>query len=104
MRRTAAILLIAASSAVRAQEHQHPAGEKLGTVHFQTSCAPAAGEQFDRAIALLHSFEFGGAIRGFNAVLAADSNCAMARWGIALARWGNPMVTNQRSAAALEPG
>src|SRR4051812_33883370 len=94
---------VAAGSAL-AQEHQHPAGEKLGTVHFQTSCAPAAGEQFDRAIALLHSFEFGGAIRGFNAVLAADSNCAMARWGIALARWGNPMVTNQRSAAALEPG
>src|SRR3954466_1911785 len=99
MRRTAAILIIAATSALGAQEHQHPNGEKLGTVHFQTSCAPAAGAEFDRAIALLHSFEFGGAIRGFNAVLAADSSCAMARWGIALARWGNPMVSNQRAVA-----
>jgi tetratricopeptide (TPR) repeat protein len=87
-----------------AQEHQHPAGEKLGTVHFPTSCAPAAAVDFDRAIALLHSFEFGGAIRGFNAVIASDPNCAMAHWGIALARWGNPMVANQRTPAALDAG
>jgi tetratricopeptide (TPR) repeat protein len=98
------IALVAIASPILAQEHQHPTGEKLGTVHFQTSCAPAAGAEFDRAIALLHSFEFGGAIRGFNAVIAADSNCAIARWGIALARWGNPMVSNQRAAATLEPG
>src|SRR4051812_43748867 len=94
---------VAAGSAL-AQEHQHPAGEKLGTVHFETSCAPAAGVEFDRAIALLHSFEFGSAIRGFNGVLAADSTCAMARWGIALARWGNPMVTNLRPATQLNQG
>jgi tetratricopeptide (TPR) repeat protein len=97
-------LLLVAGSSLSAQEHQHPTGEKLGTVHFETSCAPAAGAEFDRAIALLHSFEFGSAIRGFNAVLAADSTCAIARWGIALARWGNPMVSNQRAAATLEPG
>ena len=103
MRRLVAGLLVVGSS-LSAQEHQHPAGEKLGTVHFQTSCAPAASVDFDRAIALLHSFEFGQAIRGFNAVLAADSNCAMAQWGIALARWGNPMVANQRTPAALEAG
>jgi tetratricopeptide (TPR) repeat protein len=87
-----------------AQEHQHAVAEKLGTVHFETSCAPAAGAEFDRAIALLHSFEFGQAIRGFNAVLAADSNCAIARWGIALARWGNPMVSNLRAATLMNQG
>jgi hypothetical protein len=96
--------LFVGSLSAAAQEHQHAAAEKLGTVHFQTSCTPAAGAVFDRSIALLHSFEFGQAIRGFNDVLAADSTCAMARWGIALARWGNPMVTNLRAPAALELG
>lgn len=99
-----AAILVLSASLVGAQGHQHPAGEKLGTVHFQTSCAPAAGAEFDRAIAYLHSFEFGPAIGGFNAALAADSNCAIAHWGIALARWGNPMVPNQRTPGALTSG
>src|SRR6185503_5462525 len=98
------LLLAILAPSLQAQEHQHAAGEKLGTVHFETSCAPAAGAEFDRAIALLHSFEFGQAIRGFNAVLAADSTCAIAKWGIALARWGNPMVPNLRPAAQLNLG
>ena len=102
MRIAAAFVLLAALP-LQAQEHQHVA-EKLGTVHFATSCAPATAADFDRSIALLHSFEFGQAIRGFNAVLAADSTCAIADWAIALARWGNPMVPNLRPAAALEPG
>jgi len=88
-----------------AQDHAHPQqGGRLGTVHFRTSCQPAVAPQFDRAIALLHSFEFGGAIRGFEAVLAADSTCAMAWWGIALSRWTNPMVPNIRPPALLERG
>ena len=41
-------------------------------------------------MALLHSFEFGPAIEGFNATLKADPGCAMAHWGIAMARWTNP--------------
>lgn len=42
------------------QEHPHAKGapaEKLGTVHFATSCSPKVAPQFDRAVALLHSFE-----------------------------------------------
>ena len=101
---SAAVALLLVASIASAQGHQHPAGEKLGTVHFQTTCAPAASAEFDRAIAFLHSFEFGPAIRGFNAVLASDPTCAIAQWGIALARWGNPMVSNQRTAAALAAG
>jgi hypothetical protein len=76
----------------------------LGTVHFATSCKPAVTPTFDRAIALLHSFEFGAAIRGFEEVLAADSTCAMAQWGIALSRWTNPMATGNRPATALQGG
>jgi hypothetical protein len=97
----AAILSIVGTSAAPAQEHPH---EQLGTVHFATSCNPSTAQQFNRAVALLHSFEFGASIQGFNAVLAADSTCAMAYWGIALSRWTNPMAAGNRSVAVLQQG
>jgi tetratricopeptide (TPR) repeat protein len=84
--------------------HQDSVAERLGTVHFATSCNPKVAPQFDRAVALLHSFEFGASIRGFNDVLAADSTCAMAYWGIALSRWTNPMATGNRPVALLQQG
>jgi hypothetical protein len=34
------------------QEHQHGNGEKLGEVHFATSCNKPAQSDFDRAVAL----------------------------------------------------
>ena len=92
-------------SVAPAQDHPHAKqAEQLGTVHFATSCRPAVSPLFDRAIALLHSFEFGQALQGFGTVLAADSGCAMAHWGIALVRWSNPMATGNRSAAQLRRG
>ncbi|HYS69139.1 MAG TPA: hypothetical protein VEM14_02790, partial [Gemmatimonadaceae bacterium] len=102
----ATILLLFVVARASSQEHTHrpDATEKLGTVHFQTSCNPAVAPQFDRAVALLHSFEFGESIRGFNQVLATDSTCAMAEWGIALSRWTNPMAAGTRGPAQLEPG
>src|SRR6187455_3290384 len=87
-----------------AQEHQHPAGERLGTVHFQTSCTPPAQEKFHHALALLHSFEFGPAIQDFTAASQADPRCAIAHWGIALARWTNPFQASIRPAAQLQQG
>ena len=99
-----AVTIGLSGGSVAAQEHAHAGPEKLGRVHFPTSCAPAVAPQFDRAIALLHSFEFATAIRGFESVLAADSTCAMAWWGIALSRWTNPMVGNIRPPALLERG
>ncbi|HMA02453.1 MAG: hypothetical protein ACM34L_14665 [Gemmatimonas sp.] len=94
---TAATVLHASSAT--AQDAQH-----LGTVHFDTSCSPSVTTQFDRAVALLHSFEFGASIRAFGDVLATDSTCAMAYWGIALSRWTNPMVPGDRPVAQLELG
>ena len=104
---SAAILFAAPASDAFSQEHAHQTvdpAEKLGTVHFATSCSPKVAPQFDRAIALLHSFEFGASIRAFNDVLAADSTCAMAHWGIALSRWSNPMAAGNRSVAQLQQG
>jgi len=103
----AAVLLTLPALAAYPQEHAHSEAastEKLGTVHFATSCNPSVAPQFDRAVALLHSFEFGASIQAFNAVLAADSTCAMADWGIALSRWTNPMAAGNRSVAQLQQG
>ncbi len=72
-----------------AHDHAGPA-PKLGTVHFATSCAPAVREEFDRGVALLHSFWFSAAIESFGKVLAADPSCRMAHWGIAMSWWSNP--------------
>jgi tetratricopeptide (TPR) repeat protein len=103
---TAVGAAVLAPGRAAAQGHAHPPGsaERLGTVRFATSCSPAVAPQFDRAVALLHSFEFGASLRAFSAVLAADSTCAMAHWGIALSRWGNPMAANARPVAALRAG
>lgn len=81
----------------------HGAHERLGTVHFETSCAPSSGPAFDRAMALLHSFEFAPAIAGFQSVLKTDSSCGIAEWGIAMATWGNPFSV-VRPPRALQDG
>ena len=51
---------------------------ELGRVHFETTCEEAVAPTFDRGVALLHSFWFRAAIETFEAVLAADPECAMA--------------------------
>ena len=101
----AAVLLVLSGSVAYPQQHAHPKpAETLGTVHFPTSCSPGVARQFDRAVTLMHSFEFGASIRAFNEVLAADSTCAMAHWGVALSRWTNPMTAGNRSVAQLRAG
>jgi hypothetical protein len=102
----AVILSLLLASAVLAQEHREGSstGEKLGMVSFSTSCSAAAQPLFNRAVALLHSFEFAQAIEGFNATLESDPSCAMAEWGIAQSRWGNPFVAGLRPPAQLQQG
>lgn len=74
-------------AALGAEDHAHGGHEALGEVNFQTSCAPQVQSSFDRAVALLHSFEYTSAERGFRGVVLADPNCAMAHWGIAMSRY-----------------
>lgn len=82
-----------------------PPASQVGSDHvdFRTSCAASAADDFNRAVALMHSFWFAEAIDAFNEVLAEDSHCAMAHWGIALSHWGNPFA-GQRNARQLERG
>ncbi len=72
-------------------EHHHQVG-KLGRVVFPVSCTPAAQQKFEHAMAVLHSFWWEEGDRAFGDVLAADSTCTMAYWGLALNAWGNPFA------------
>jgi hypothetical protein len=83
-------------------EHGAPA-TRVGKVHFETSCQPAVRDEFDRGVALLHSFWFSAAIDAFEGVLQKDPDCAIAHWGIALSWWSNPFG-GYRSSQALEAG
>src|SRR5260221_10896664 len=85
-----------------AQPHTHT--ENLGKVNFTTSCNTAAQPQINRAVALMHSFQFARAIEGFNAALASDPSCAIADWGIALSSWGNPFAAGLKPQAQMAQG
>src|SRR5215208_4143133 len=102
----APLLVVILSGAARAQDHTHaaPAGEELGSVHFATSCSADAAAGFDRAVALLHSFEFGAAMSAFDGASKQDPSCAMTEWGVALSRWGNPFAVGSRSPQQLQQG
>src|SRR6478672_13797234 len=99
-----AILLTLVASSSRAQEHQHGIGENLGTVHFATSCNEPAQKELNRAVALLHSFQFSRAIEGFNAALGQDAACGIAYWGIALSDWSNPFAPGIKDKSQLQGG
>jgi tetratricopeptide (TPR) repeat protein len=77
------ILLLATFSAAQ-EEHNHPAPEKLGTVSFPISCKPSVQAQFNRAVALLHSFAYADADATFQDVAKLDPQCAIAHWGAAM--------------------
>ena len=65
---------------------------QFGTVRFPTSCQVAVQPQFERAVAILHSFFYPESVKAFEAVIAADPDCAMAYWGLAISQRPNPLV------------
>ena len=74
--------------AVRSEEiHSHPPPEKLGRVSFPTTCLPKVARDFERSVALLHSFSYAASEQSFRQVAAADPDCAMAHWGIAMSHY-----------------
>jgi len=82
------LLFTATTPSLRSQDaHQHGRGpaEALGSVHFSTSCTSTAQHRFDVAVAYLHSFWYEKAGPAFKDVATADSSCAMAYWGQAMA-------------------
>jgi len=88
------LLAPARASAQHEHDHAHTVPEGFGTIHFPTSCKPELSSDFERAVAMLHSFAYPEAAAAFAAVAAKDPNCAMAQWGIAMSYfhtiWGPP--------------
>jgi hypothetical protein len=86
-------------------DHAAMAPDQIGSasVKFETSCAPAVRDDFNRAVALLHSFWFPEATKLFQAIAEKDPSCAMAQWGIAVSQWGNP-YGGLRSAESIQRG
>ncbi|MDB5620273.1 hypothetical protein [Tardiphaga sp.] len=64
--------------------------QKLGTVHFATSCNETAQRRFDRAMRYQHSFWYSASREIYEETLKADPDCAIAYWGIALSLLDNP--------------
>ena len=87
---------------------QDPA--QFGKVTFPTSCNPAVQARFEAAVAMLHSFFYPETVRAFQAVVEADSQCAMGYWGLAASQRPNPLVPPwpddnlKRALAAIEKG
>jgi hypothetical protein len=84
--------LLVGPGAVLAQ-HQHgtaPQEQRLGKVHFETSCTPEAQALFDHAMLYQHSFYYRMSQREFEKALQADAQCGIAYWGIALSLLYNP--------------
>ena len=95
-------VLLATSRTIPAQQ-ETAHHEKLGNVHFPVSCGADAQRQFDRALAMLHSFWYPQALDAFAALTVTNPDCAMAYWGIAVSARANPLVGSP-DAAALDRG
>jgi Tfp pilus assembly protein PilF len=88
---------------------QEDTDQRLGTVHFATSCNETAQRRFDRGMRYQHSFWYAQAKEIFEDVLKADPSCAIAYWGIALSLLSNPHsaptpASQPEGLAALQKG
>lgn len=77
---------IAGSVRASADEHAGHATAELGVVHMAITCRPVQAD-FDRALAMLHSFWYEQAQQNFAAIAKSDPACAMAWWGLAMTYW-----------------
>jgi len=105
--RTAWLLALAASitpvTALSHEEARTAKDGKLGQVLFKTTCTPEAQKQFERALAMLHSFHFPETVKAFTAIPQTDPDCAIAYWGMAISQRPNPLV-GPWDAATLKRG
>ena len=102
----AALLVAAACSPQKGDDHEHEPSTtgKVGRVSFATSCNAAIQPRFETAVAMLHSFWFNASDSAFKSIIATDSTCAMAHWGIAMTRMGNPMTRAAPTPEILKEG
>jgi tetratricopeptide (TPR) repeat protein len=85
------------------KNHQHAlTEEEVGSVKFSTSCSHTVENNFNRAVALLHSFQYEQVQQAFDRIAKQDPTCAMAQWGIAMSHfhslWNNGDLVAGRAA------
>ncbi len=74
--------------AVAQEDHHHAlTQEEIGSVHFSTTCSKTLENGFNRAVALLHSFQYEQARQAFSEISSQDPQCAMAKWGVAMSHY-----------------
>jgi hypothetical protein len=105
MRRSAILLaafLFSGAQTLFAQEHHHElSAEEVGSVQFPTSCSKAVQPGFNRAVALLHSFQYEQARQAFEQVAQQDPSCAMAQWGVAMSHYHGLWKNGDTSAGRM---
>jgi tetratricopeptide (TPR) repeat protein len=82
-------------AAAHAEEASAPAPGDLravGKIEFPISGVSEVRPEFERGVALLHSFFYEEARRIFTSITGKDPKCAMAQWGIAMT-WWHPIWT-----------
>src|SRR6476661_10655873 len=90
--RIARVLIASALGALLTQGVARADGERLGEVSLPISCSPGAQQQFNRAVAMQHSFFFPETVKAFTVIAEKEPSCAMAYWGIAISQRPNPLV------------
>jgi hypothetical protein len=84
----AVVLALSAAPRAGAQSDAHALMEgRGGDVSFPVACGAEIQPRFDAALAALHSFWYGQALKEFTAITEAKPDCAMAYWGIAMSVW-----------------
>src|ERR1700722_5356994 len=94
------IVLVVATVAALGQQHDHGARSQepapaplligLGHLHHAiTTSNPLAQRYFDQCLTLVYAFNHDEAARSFEYAAKLDPPCAMAYWGLALARGPN---------------
>jgi tetratricopeptide (TPR) repeat protein len=95
------VTAVAQEKAAQHTAHKH---EVLGTVNFKNSGNQAAQAEFQRGVALLHSFEYEDAAAAFERAQRADPTLAVAYWLQALTYsrvvWGYENLERSRAVLA----
>jgi tetratricopeptide (TPR) repeat protein len=84
-----------------------PPEKEFGTVNFRITGNKQVQEDFNTAVALLHSFEYDDAEKAFAKIIDESPSCAMAYWGVAMCNfhplWEPPSDANlKKGSKAIE--
>src|SRR5450755_4410266 len=84
-----------------------PSDNQFGAVEFDVACSDKVKNDFNLAMALLHSFEYDEAEKVFAKIIDEEPGCAMAYWGVAMCNyhplWAPPTESElKKGAKAIE--